>query len=60
MNQELIDFCELYNLPLEHLGATLKDPKVIPMIRGKAFEFSVKDRLDSIFSLFERLCCINM
>ena len=48
MNQELIDFCELYNLPLEHLGATLKDPKVIPMIRGKAFEFSVKDKLSQV------------
>lgn len=50
MNQELIEFCELYNLPLEHLGATLKDPKVIPMIRGKAFEFSVKDRLSQILN----------
>ncbi|MDC4546407.1 hypothetical protein [Acinetobacter baumannii] len=50
MNQELIEFCELYNLPLEHLGATLKDPKVIPMIRGKAFEFSVKDRLSRILN----------
>ena len=50
MNQELIDFCELYNLPLEHLGATLKDPKVIPMIRGKAFEFSVKDRLSQVLN----------
>lgn len=48
MNQELIDFCELYNLPLEHLGATLKDPKVIPMIRGKAFEFSAKDKLSQV------------
>ncbi|HHR6503339.1 TPA: hypothetical protein ACS8CD_003925, partial [Providencia alcalifaciens] len=50
MNQELIDFCELYNLPLQHLGATLKDPKVIPMIRGKAFEFSVKDKLSDVLN----------
>jgi len=40
----------LYNLPLEYLGATLKDPKVIPMIRGKAFEFSVKDRLSQVLN----------
>lgn len=48
MNSDLIDFCETYNLPFQHLGAVLKDPKVIPMIRGKAFEFSVNDYLSNM------------
>lgn len=50
MNNELINFCDLYNIPINHLGSILKDPKVIPMIRGKAFEFSIKDCLDTILS----------
>lgn len=33
-------FCEFYNIPLEYLADVLQEPKVIPMIRGKAFEFS--------------------
>lgn len=50
INQELEQFCHLYNLPIQHLGKILKDPKVIPMIRGKAFEFSVCDKLESILN----------
>lgn len=50
MHQDLIDFCANYNLPIEHLGSILKDPKVIPMIRGKAFEFSACDYLKTILS----------
>jgi len=38
-------FCKKYNIPLEHLADTLNEPKVIPMIRGKAFEFSVYQHL---------------
>lgn len=34
-------FCEKYNIPIEHLADILYEPKVIPMIRGKAFEFTV-------------------
>lgn len=49
-NEELEQFCRLYNLPIQHLGKILKDPKVIPMIRGKAFEFSVCDRLEGILN----------
>ena len=30
-------FCEKYNIPLNFLADTLNEPKVIPMIRGKAF-----------------------
>jgi hypothetical protein len=42
---ELKAFCEMYNIPINHLHEVLKDPKVIPMIRGKAFEFTVLSTL---------------
>lgn len=48
MYRNLVEFCEEYNVPIEHLGSILKDPKVIPMIRGKAFEFSACDYLTEI------------
>lgn len=48
MYRNLEEFCEEYNVPIEHLGSILKDPKVIPMIRGKAFEFSACDYLEEI------------
>lgn len=41
-------YCHDYNVPLEYLSDTLYEPKVIPMIRGKAFEFSVMLKLKSI------------
>ena len=28
-NEELEQFCRLYNLPIQHLGKILKDPKII-------------------------------
>lgn len=42
------EFCEFYNIPLEHIAETLYEPKVIPMIRGKAFEFTVLEVLKRI------------
>ena len=42
------NFCDKYNIPLEYLADTLNEPKVIPMIRGKAFEFSVFEKLKEI------------
>lgn len=44
----LQDFCNRYNLDIEHLADVLSDPKVIPMIRGKSFEFTVCKHLESI------------
>ncbi len=41
-------YCSDYNIPVEYLADTLNDPKVIPMIRGKAFEFSVMIMLNSL------------
>lgn len=41
-------FCDAYNIPYEYLAETLYEPKVIPMIRGKAFEFSAWLRLQTL------------
>jgi len=35
------EYCEKYNIPLIYLAEILFEPKVVPMIRGKAFEFSI-------------------
>jgi hypothetical protein len=41
-------FCEFYNIDIEYLVDTLYEPKVIPMIRGKAFEFTMLSMLTMI------------
>lgn len=41
-------YCEEYNIPINYLSEILESTKVIPMIRGKAFEFSVLDKLSTI------------
>lgn len=46
---ELKDYCDKYNIPIEFLAETLFEPKVVPMIRGKAFEYSVMTVLEKIF-----------
>jgi hypothetical protein len=38
--KELEEYCERFDIPIEYLARTLSDPKVVPMIRGKAFEYS--------------------
>ena len=38
--QKLYSVCSQYNLEIETLADTINDPKVIPMLRGKAFEFT--------------------
>lgn len=43
--QKVSDFCNHYNIPINFLAETLNEPKVVPMIRGKAFEFSVFEKL---------------
>jgi hypothetical protein len=48
--EDLENFCQRYNLNIKHLKDILNDPKVIPMIRGKSFEFTVKDYLSNILS----------
>ena len=41
-------YCEKYNVPILYLSDTLYEPKVVPMIRGKSFEFSVMVALQEI------------
>lgn len=38
---DIRNFCEVYNIPHEYLARVISDSKVVPMIRGKAFEFTV-------------------
>ncbi|MDQ1274922.1 MAG: hypothetical protein QG641_296 [Candidatus Poribacteria bacterium] len=45
---KIVQYCEKYNIPLFYLSDILDEPKVIPMIRGKAFEFTVFDKLLSV------------
>jgi hypothetical protein len=46
--ERIKSYCEKYNIPLTYLPDIINDPKVIPMIRGKAFEFSAVLRLQNI------------
>lgn len=46
--QKVREYCEKYNIPLYYLADTLYEPKVVPMIRGKAFEFFVMIALQKI------------
>lgn len=46
--QKVRGYCEKYNIPVLYLTETLYEPKVVPMIRGKAFEFSVMMALQEI------------
>ena len=46
--RKVIEYCEYYNIPLKYLAETMSEPKVVPMIRGKAFEFSIMLLLQSI------------
>ncbi len=52
MNNELYEnlyaYCQKYDIPIEYLPEILLEPKVIPMIRGKAFEFTVLKALRQI------------
>lgn len=46
--ENLINYCNDYDIPIKYLVEVINDPKVIPMIRGKAFEFSVMQKLKEI------------
>lgn len=39
------DYCKKYDIALKYLIEVISDLKVIPMIRGKSFEYTVSDRL---------------
>lgn len=46
--EKVKEYCEKYNISLDYLADTIYEPKVVPMIRGKAFEFSVMVALQQI------------
>jgi hypothetical protein len=46
--QKVAEYCEKYNIPVIYLAETLYEPKVVPMIRGKGFEYSVMMVLQEI------------
>ena len=35
--QKIKQYCEKYNIPVLYIAETMYEPKVVPMIRGKAF-----------------------
>ncbi len=43
-------FCKEFSIPIDYLAETLNEPKVIPMIRGKAFEFTVLEKLKAVLN----------
>lgn len=45
--KDLEEFCNKYNILPESLPEILQDPKVLPMIRGKAFEFSALAKFEN-------------
>lgn len=48
--QKSKDYCTYYNLPFSHLVEIMSDLKVIPMLRGKGFEYIVSDKLIDMLS----------
>ena len=48
--RKIEEYCREFNLPIDHLVDTLREPKVIPMIRGKSFEFSAVNSLKKVLS----------
>ena len=54
--EKLNDLCITYEIPIRSIAEIILDPKVLPMIRGKAFEYSVAEHLreklpDSVWSV---------
>lgn len=45
---EIEEYCQKYNIPLEHLVEILEDQKVLPMIRGKATEFAAVNYVSQV------------
>jgi hypothetical protein len=51
--EKIKQYCLKYDIPLSYLAEILNEPKVIPMVRGKAFEFSALLRLQQILPTTE-------
>jgi hypothetical protein len=50
LGEKLLEYCNKYFIPPEHLFEILNDQKVTPMIRGKAIEFNLYEILRSILN----------
>lgn len=46
--KELKEYCTYYHLPLKHIVKVMNDLKVVPMLRGKSFEFTIFEILTFI------------
>jgi hypothetical protein len=46
--RELVDYCEYYNVPFDHVVDTMHALKVVPMIRGIGFEYVAFEKLKEI------------
>lgn len=46
--QKVEKYCDKYNIPLLYLAEILYESAVVPMVRGKAFEYSVLEVLQTI------------
>lgn len=57
--EELIEYCNKYFIPIEHIFEILNDQKVVPMIRGKGMEFgalyAIREALNSREWIVEKL-----
>ena len=50
----LRSYCKDHSIQFKHLPSVINDPKVVPMIRGYAFEFDVFDKVKKLFSKTKR------
>jgi len=53
LGQELIKYCNTYKIPMEYVFDILEDQKVVPMIRGKATEYTTLLLLTSLLNPHE-------
>ena len=52
LENKIIEYCKIYNVPIEYLFEILEDQKVVPMIRGKATEYNVYKFLENNLSKY--------
>jgi len=50
IGQELLNYCNKFKVPVEHIFEILNDQKVVPMIRGKATEYNVFNILKNLLN----------
>lgn len=53
MLKQLEEYCRKYKIPQEYIFDILEDQKVVPMIRGKATEYQVYDKLRGLLNSHE-------